>query len=307
MSIQKRPDPRDLRYLKLVWGRAQGADDQKIVTELEDPDIDSPQVLYRSLHKDNYPVCPTCGEAPVQAGHCQEEIPKRQPRKSGPPRDLPPASAAMSLFQERIEALTRAVENLPYLVETSQGGRFVGTSVYNDPILLLRADRSEEEWQNLCESEGKDPTSDRILFSGLAMQSPVGATHAPPRPLVLLIAAYALADGDMGELLRTLHPEPSEVDAEQLSRYLHAEKKPHGMDGLMRRAEQIAILVRGGTVGRGAPPPEISPREHNTACHITHRRDHGWSDAQIYEELRDQGFTKEDVSRLGSLRLRWPE
>jgi hypothetical protein len=119
VSIQKQPDPRDLRYFKFVVGRAQGADDHRIVEELNDPDIDSPQVLYRSLHRDNYPVCPMCGAAPVQAGHCQEEVPKRQPRKTGSPRDLPPASDAMPLFQERIEALTRVVEGLPHLVETS--------------------------------------------------------------------------------------------------------------------------------------------------------------------------------------------
>ncbi len=303
------PDPRDVRYFVYATKRRAGTPIHNIVEHIRerDPDIDSPQALYQSLHRDGYPVCPDCGEQPVQPGHCREEAPKRRPRKWGIPHDLPPASAATSLFQERLEALARAVENLPELVEVSQGGRFVGTSVYHDPILISRGDVSEEAWQGLCESEGKDPTLDRNLFSGLVMRSPVGSSHVPPRPLVLLIASYALADGDMGALLRALHPNPEEADTERLSRLLHANKREHGEDGLIRRAEQIAILVRGGKVGRGAPPSEITPREQNAACHITHRREQDWSEIRISDELALRGFTRDDVSRLGDLRLRWPD
>ncbi len=306
MSLQS-PDPRDVRYLKLVFGRAQGATDAAVVTDLSDPDINSPQVLYRRLHNDNYPVCPICGEAPVRPGHCQERPVQRRPRSAGEARDLPPASTAMPLFRERIEALVEAVEGLPHLVERSQGGRFVGASVYHDPILFFREQFSEDQWRKVCEAQGEDPASDRVLATGLSTRNPVGASQAPPRPLTILIAAYALADGNMDELLRVLHPNPSEADADKLSRLLYAKKSEHGEDGLVRRAEQVATLVRGGKVGRGAPPPEISPREHNTACHITHRREHGWSWDQICEELIPKGFTRDDISRLSALELRWPD
>ena len=47
MSMQKKLDERDFRYLQFVVGRAHGATDEQIVKELEDPDIESPQVLYR--------------------------------------------------------------------------------------------------------------------------------------------------------------------------------------------------------------------------------------------------------------------
>lgn len=183
----------------------------------------------------------------------------------------------------------------------------MGTAVFDAPILLTRDEWPEDEWRRICESEGKDPASDRVLVTAGVTRTPIGAAHVPPRPLVLLKAAYALADGDMAELVKTLHPNPQEVDAQKLSRLLHARKREHGEDGLVRRAEQVATLVMGGKVGRGAPPPELLPREHNTACHITHRREHGWSWDQICEELAPKGYTRDDVFRLAVLNLSWPE
>src|SRR5215211_6460509 len=53
----------------------------------------------------------------VSSAPPKPDRPKRQPRKSGTPQELPPARAAMALFQERIEVLGRAVEALPKLVE----------------------------------------------------------------------------------------------------------------------------------------------------------------------------------------------
>jgi hypothetical protein len=89
----------------------------------------------------------------------EPERPKRQPRKSGTPQELPPAHTAMALFQERIEELGRAVEALPKLVEAFQGGQFVGTFVERIPMGPSRDEVSEEEWEWLCEVFGPDPTS----------------------------------------------------------------------------------------------------------------------------------------------------
>jgi H+/Cl- antiporter ClcA len=127
----------------------------------------------------------------------------------------------------------------------------VGTAVFDAPILLTRDEWPEDEWRRSCESEGKDPASDRVLVTAGVTRTPIGAAHVPPRPLVLLIAAYALADGDMAELVKTLHPNPQESDAQKLSRLLHTRKRGHGKDGLVRRAQQVATLVMGGKVGRG--------------------------------------------------------
>ena len=232
--------------------------------------------------------------------------PKRQPRKSGTPRELPPARVAMALFQERIEELRRAVEALPKLVEGFQGGRFVGTFVERIPIGPSRDEVSEEEWEWLCEVFGPDPTSQGDWYPDLAfpVDHPVDGSHVPPQPLVMLIAAYALAGGNMEALLKALHPNPPEVDAAKLSSLLHAKKSEHGEDGLFRKAQQLATFVRGGHTGRGAPPPGVSADDYVVACAISEYRERGWSEDRIYQTLADLPCTREKISDLGSLRLR---
>jgi hypothetical protein len=236
----------------------------------------------------------------------EPDRPKRRPRKSGTPHDLPPARAAMALFQERIEVLGRAVEALPTLVEGFQGGRFVGTFVERIPMGPSRDEVSEEEWEWLCEVLGSDPTSQGDWYPDWAfhIDHPIDVTHVPPQPLVMLIGAYALAGGNMEALLKALHPNPPEVDAEKLSRLLHAKKSEHGEDGLFRRAQQLATFVRGGNTGRGAPPPDLSADEYDVACAITEFRERGWSEDRIYQTLAHLGYTKKEIADLGSLRLR---
>jgi hypothetical protein len=235
----------------------------------------------------------------------EPDRPKRQPRKSGTPQELPPARDAMALFQERIEVLGRAVEALPKFVEGFQGGRFVGTFVERIPMGPSRAEVSEEEWELLCEIFGPDPTSQGDWYPDFAtpIEHPIDVTHVPPQPLVMLIGAYALAGGNMEALLKALHPNPPEVDAEKLSRLLHAKKSEHREDGLFRKAEQLATFVRGGYTGRGAPPPGVSADEYVVACAITEFRERGWSEDRIYQKLAPLGYTREQIAHLGSLRL----
>lgn len=236
----------------------------------------------------------------------QSAAPQRRPRGDGVPRDLPPAVAAIPLFEEAIGALQQAADNLGRTRDIYKDRRFISTSVYNDPTYFSRSVFSEEEWRRVCELFGHDPDSDGFLDTDNTFWHPTGGSPYPPRPLVTLIAAYALSDGRMRELLRALHPAPAEADVESIDRLLHGTKREHGSDGLLRVAEQIAALVRGGQGKPGAPPPELSAREHNAACLITHRRRQGWADERILEELHPEGFTKADVSRLGRKALDWP-
>jgi len=212
----------------------------------------------------------------------------------------------MALFQERIEVLGRAVEDLPKLVEGFQGGRFVGTFVERIPMRPSRDEVSEEEWEWLCEVLGPDPTSQGDWCPDLAtpIDHPIDGSHVPPQELIMLIAAYALADGNMEALLKALHPNPPEVDAAKLSSLLHAKKSEHGEDGLFRKAQQLATFVRGGKTGRGAPPACLSADEYVVACAITEYRERGWSEDRIYQTLAHLGYTREKISDLGSLRLR---
>jgi hypothetical protein len=242
----------------------------------------------------------------VSSKPLEPDRPKRQPRKSGTLQELPPARAAMVLFQEHIEVLGKAVEDLPKLVEGFQGGRFLGTFVECIPMGPSRDEVSEEEWERLCEVFGPDPTSQGDWYPDLAtpIEHPIDGSHVPPQELVMLIAAYALAGGNMEALLKGLHPNPPEVDAEKLSRLLHAKKSEHGEDGLFRKAQQLATFVRGGNTGRGAPPPGLSAEEYVVACAITEYRERGWSEDQIYQRLAYTGFTPKKIADLGSLRLR---
>jgi hypothetical protein len=278
--------------------REENISDDQIAEQL---DYGSAETMHHQFRRWGFPDWLVSREPP------ELDQPKRRPRKPlGMQRELPPADAAVALFQERIEALRRAVEELPSLMEAAQGGRFVSTSIAHMPAWYRRNDYSEEEWRNLCQTQGQNPDEDMIPVpdSIITIQEPTRAGRVPPQPLVMLIGAYALADGDMEALLRALHPSPSEVDREKLSRLLQARKPVHGEDGLIRRAEQVATLVRGGKLGRGAPPPDIPELEYRVASDVTRYREQGLSEEQIYQKLAWTGFTTKKISDLGSLGLR---
>jgi hypothetical protein len=128
MSVHENLDQRDLRYFKFAFGRAQVWPDDKIVSELADPDIDSPQVLYRLLSQDNYPVCPECGMAPVKATHCDSSEIKRErrPREGGGNKSaLPPPATAQAIFDRAIDRLKKMSHELLLREEHRQDKRFV--------------------------------------------------------------------------------------------------------------------------------------------------------------------------------------
>src|SRR4051794_10216979 len=106
-SVHKKLDERDLRYFKFVFGRAQNVADEQLVKELGDPEIDSPQVLYRRLIADGYPVCFECGDTPVQTTTCEACSEKRRhrARTSGDKVELPAAARAKELLREPVEGL----------------------------------------------------------------------------------------------------------------------------------------------------------------------------------------------------------
>jgi hypothetical protein len=71
-------------------------------------------------------------------------------------------------------------------------------------------------------------------------------------------------------------------------------------------------LARGGGL-KGAPPIALSSEEHDAACYITQLRGEDHSDEEILRSLSNHRkpdgskLTKEDVDRLGLLRLRYPK
>jgi hypothetical protein len=142
---------------------------------------------------------------------------------------------------------------------------------------------------------------------------PAGATPSPPEPLTTLIGVYALAGGDMDQLIQALHNgELSDEKHEKIRKCVEGKKKLDGEDGLQIVAERLAKLVYGGEA-IGAPPEGLSTVEHDAACYITQLRDEGHGDEEILTRLRNHRMadgsplTRQDVSVLGNLRLRYPQ
>ena len=129
MGKQENLDERDFRYLQLVAGRAHGFKDEQIVKKLKDPDIDSPQVLYRTLKSDGHPICPVCGTTYVEERHCENLEAKvdgrRARRGEGAQQELPPPAEAIPLFKQALEVLNGEIATLEKRRMYLQDERFV--------------------------------------------------------------------------------------------------------------------------------------------------------------------------------------
>ena len=321
--MQQKPDKRDLRYLQFVTDRMNGRSDEEIADQLV---RGAPADLYRRLADDGYPVCPACGAAPVKGRHCASPNRRNPGAGTGVRRELPPATRAVRLFQERLEALQallRGTEDLEHRQEVYQDGRFPGADVYEGTLVFSRYRRDKdgrrlenypkEEWQELCEQYDQDPQEEDFWVMDSVLQAPTEAAPVPPEPLTTLIGVYALAGGEIEALLEALYPaEPSRDVREEVRKCVEGKKKPDKKDGLKTLARQLAVLVRGGSL-EGAPRPALSSAEHDAACYITQLREEGRSEEEILQSLSNHRkpdgskLTKEDVSRLGLLRLSYPK
>jgi hypothetical protein len=237
--------------------------------------------------------------------------PKQKKAKAGTQdaeMELPRPVAAAALFEEAVDALHEIIEDLDHYRLVRKNGRFINTYVDNDSAVYFpRSSFSPERWKELCETYGHDASSKGFTLLNAGMKDPTGGGRYPPRPLVNLIAVYALLERDMPALLQMLHPDPSRADGTRISGLLYKNKHDHNRDGLVRTAEQLAELVCGGDGRRGSPVGYLSGREQNVACSITEYREQGWSDEQICEHYAPLGFSRKRVLELGQLGLQWPE
>jgi hypothetical protein len=321
--MQKNPDSRDLRYLQFVTDRINGHPDEQIADKLV---RGAPADLYRRLADDGYPVCPACGAAPVKGRHCASPYWRNPGAGTGQRRELPPPARAVGLFQGRLEALQallRDAEDLEHRQEVYQDRRFPGADVYEGTLVFsrFRQDKdgrrlenySEEEWQQLCKQYDQDPQEEGFWVMDSVLKAPTEAAPVPPEPLPTLIGVYAVAGGEIEALLEALYPgEPSREVLEEVRKCVEGKKRPDKKDGLKTLARQLAVLVRGGRL-EGAPRPALSSAEHDAACFITQLREEGRSEEEILRSLSNHRkpdgskLTKEDVSRLGLLRLSYPK
>ena len=311
------PHPRDFRYLTFVTGRAHGWNDEDIATKCR---CGSAAHLYRRLSADGYPVCATCGAAPISKEHTCK--PKRRPGPgTGEGRELPAVSGASGLFTDTLRDLLASVADLEHRHESSQDGRIVGRDVVEGSTLYLSRryeykgrvveNFSEDQWNELCTKHGEDPDIEGFWVDSGALRRAAGATRHPAEPLTTLIGAYALAGGDMEELLERLYPgAPTQEIREAIRKRVDGKKKLDKMDGLKVLAQQLAMLVRGQALV-GTPPPGLTRMEHDAACYITMLRGEKRSNEEILSRLSNHRtadgseLSMADVHRLENLRLKY--
>ena len=138
---------------------------------------------------------------------------------------------------------------------------------------------------------------------------PEGASPVPPQPLVAHVSNHVLTGGDVEALLEALHSNPDEVDRAAL--YKDDPKRPGPVAGLEYYARQLAKLVSGGTIKRGAPPAAEPRAGHKLSEHIKKRRRAGATDEEILADLYAgaiwppsiPSLTLDEIKRLGRLEL----
>ncbi len=313
-----------LRYTRYCVFRVQGVSEDQIKIEFE---VGSIEAVYRMLIQDGHPVCPVCGKTPAFADHCEKKDKRRKARGETRPStlELPPARRAIPLFEGVIGSLHsfsdgglhHYCEDLRHLEEKIHGKRFTSNLIFENEAgfeeTLSREDYSEKDWSALCEGLSQDPqVTDEItpydVSSGPGL-SVLGARRTPAEQLVVLIAVYALMRKNLDPLVDSLHPEPSLSDRQQLESV---------REDLRLAAEQMATLVRGGKVGRGAPVEGLSRSEASLAYRITDLKNRGLSYAQIQEHLNKariqdgpteygHEISREEVERLGGFDLHFPD
>lgn len=267
--------------------------------------------MRQELEQWNFPTWFIEGDAPPKPGE-KPEAPKRRATGSGPAKELPPASKATPLFREKLEALARGNEDLRHRKEKLQGGLFQQSSVYTDSVYFPREDFPEEMWKTICETHNLDPADEGFFDTNAKTWALGDGTPAPASPLPALIAVYVLMEGDLESLLGALYPgEPPPEVRDQIRTFVEGRKNDDKRDGLKTVARQLATLVRGGKVGKGRNPPDLSRHEINLACRITEDREAGAPDLEIFEKLRhnlrlEEELTWNEFCRLRDLNLKWP-
>jgi hypothetical protein len=235
---------------------------------------------------------------------------RRRGRKSGPVEELPPASNAIPLFREALDVLVRDNEGLRHRKETRQGRHYPYRTVSRKTV-------SDKEWDYFADLFGLDPVARDYLYFGGGDIKHGTSSRAPLPPLPELIGTYLLAGGEVEPLVEALHPNPSEADWSEITKYIEGRKVgARHQDGIKSIALRLASLIRGDTLAKGKPPPGESGHNLNLSHRIAARRaagrKTGVSDKQIYEELlinlrlSKEEFPWDEFRRLADLGLKLP-
>jgi len=270
--------------------------------------FDSVEEMRTQLKNWDIPTWLVGGEAAVTSRSTarKKSYGERRARSSGPPKELPPARNAMPLFREVLEALMRANEELEHRKESRQGRHYPYRTV-------SRKTPSDDEWDSFAELLGLDSVAKENLYFGGGTINRGTSSPAPRSPLPELIGTYLLAGGAVEPLVEALHEDPDSANWSEIRKRIEGRKSgPEKVDGIKAVASQLAILVRGGTLSRGNPPPGRPGHELNLSHRIAIRREAGVPDKQIYEDLlvalglSEQELSWDEFRRLADLGLKLP-
>jgi|SRR5829696_1630899 len=311
------PDKRIQRYYVWYSGTLEGEAEDQLLRQLEERglgEFGSSAALYRQLANDGFPVCTVCGETPVDSDHCEKPSERRRRPKTeaGSLVRLPPAGTARDLFLDALEGLKVYIDSLGFQVDWLLGNKHFITAWVNREVykVVSRAECSEGEWEKLCGLYGVSPEETDALELPTIESSPAGLNRNPSEELAALIAAYALSPDGLRRrpfepLLEVLHPNPAAADRRQLKQKI---------EDLRKVSRHLATVVRGGTLGRGAPIGKVSPGEHFLAWDMKELDPGGaLSDEEMLQHLQARWresmdvFSPEDIRRLRSLNLPLPD
>jgi hypothetical protein len=336
-----------LKVARLCAWRANGFSEAEIANKLGfkaeqgDTAAERMYVRLRNLGLPQWLVNPE--GAPVQAdtgraggGEKTVAEPQRRARAAGEAINLPPAEGAAGLLRRELRgsprlgdpdwwrgSLEEDLEELHRLKEWLRGDHFVSV-LYDegDREIYRRAELPEEVWRSLCEAEGLDPATAEAV-EGPTSPLPLGASPLPWPGWLPLLAVYALRNPSVKPLVEALHPDPSSVDLDDLYKIKgrNGAKANGTVTELRNAAERLAKVVRGWKVRRGAPPPGVSDYDLWVKWRVIDPlRREGYTDEEIFEEMKAQGypthhvptmegtpFTVEEIRRLGGLNLSPPD
>jgi hypothetical protein len=210
----------------------------------------------------------------------EDERQRKARRGTGERVELPPAKEAIPLFEEVLDVLREAIDDLEHRKEYFQDGRFVVETYFQGHAY-----------------DGGERVEVKGAFPG-------GAQQSPPEPLTTLIAVYILAGLPPEPLLSTLNREPGDVDLDQLDLNIEGRSTSKGhTPGLKSKARHVARLIRAGKLRPGRDTGEFSADQHSAAWRLYRLEQQGLARKDIEQKLRKHGFNRQDIAQLRKLGL----
>ena len=182
----------------------------------------------------------------------QYNFPKKACPSGAALKKLPSPTNAADQFNRALKRAAEDVRQLEGVEEVLQeDGRFIRLEKWR------RGQFPPKKWEEICSKRGIDPDTTEEVVAPQICRYQYGLRPLPHKGLVHLIGLCVLMGDDLGVggswkmaeiLLEKLHPAPENADREKLKEIIS------GKEGLLRKAEHLAALVRGKTIKPGPKP-----------------------------------------------------